>query len=906
MKKLLENPPSLPPETSMRPGPTLLFVLLVVLCLSLSSTSFAQCPAGSTIPSVNVCSPTNNATVGTEVVVSATARSNNPISAMKIYDNGVSVYTFHDSSINISLILTAGVHKLNVKAWDTTGAVFGTTVTVTASDNPPPTGSCTAGASNTVNICSPASGSTVGSPVDIEAFINASLTGTAIYLDGVLKWQGGSSQQISQSLSTTTGTHKLTVKGWTTSGTIVSTSETFSVGSGSTPPPTDCTNSTANTVLICEPVKGSTVTSPVDVEAAINSSSSVTGTKIYLDGVGVFTGTSAKVSANVSASTGSHTMIVKGWLSSGTVLQGSTTFTVGSGTPPPPPPPSGSISPRRYVTTPAVPVQFNASGATNWAVDGIVGGNSTVGTISSTGLYTPVDESAKHTITATIGTGTSTANVWVSNVDGVYNYKYDKSQTGANTKEVALTPSIVNTSNFGKLASYPVDGNVLGQPVYMAGVNIPNKGVHNVVFVGTNHDSVYAFDADGQSSIPLWKRSFINPGAGITTYPPVDACCVTEVGIAGTMVIDPATKTIYVVAATKENGSYIHRLHALDVTTGSDRANSPVTIQGSVAGTGDSTSGGVVRFQSFYHFQRAALLLSNGAVYVSFASYNDVRPYHGWIFGYDASTLQQIGVFCASPNGFEGGVWQTGGGPTVDASGAIYVSTGNGTNTVASGGRDYSQSVVKLDHNLNVIDYFTPFDWSTTNKIDQDLGASNVILFPSVPTGAPSHLAALANKTGNVYLMNYDQLGHFHSTSNSGIVQTLTGYNMIRVTPAYWNNSFYFAALDSALVKLNLTSTGFNPTPASKSTFTFPYPGTPAVVSANGNTNGIVWATKHSGGAAVLYAFDANDLTKLLWASSNTSRDTADGSVRFSVPMVVNGRMYMAGKSALVIYGLLP
>jgi hypothetical protein len=887
----------------MRSGPTLFFVSLLLVCLS--STSFAQCPAGSTVPSVNVCSPTNNSTVGTEVVVSATARSNNPISAMKIYDNGVSVYTFHDSSINISLVLTTGVHKLNVKAWDTTGAVFGTTVTVTASDNPP-TGSCTAGASNTVNICSPASGSSVASPVDIEAYVNSStgLTATAVYLDGVLKFKGGSSPQVSQSLSATSGTHKLTVKGWTPSGTIISSSETFSVGSGSTPPPTDCTNSTAETVLICEPVKGSTVTSPVDVEASIKTASTVSGTRIYLDGVGVFTGTSAKISASINASTGSHSMVVKGWLNSGVVLQASTSFTVGTGTTPPPP--SGSISPRRFVTTPAVPVQFNASGATNWAVDGIAGGNSTVGTISSSGLYTPVDENAKHTISATIGSDTSTATVYVSNVDGVYNYKYDKFQTGANTKETVLTPSNVNTSNFGKLATYPVDGNVLGQPVYMAGVNVPNKGVHNVVYVATNHDSVYAFDADGLTSTPLWKKSFIDSAAGITTYPPVDACCVTEVGIAGTMVIDPATKTIYVVAATKENGTYVHRLHALDATSGSERPNSPVVISGSVAGTGDSTSGGVVRFQSFYHFQRAALLLSNGAVYIAFASYNDVRPYHGWVFGYDASTLQQIGVFCASPNGFEGGIWQTGGGPTVDASGAIYVSTGNGTNTVASGGRDYSQSVVKLDHNLNVIDYFTPFDWSTTNKIDRDLGASNVILFPSVPTGAPSHLAALANKTGNVYVMNYDQLGHFHSSSNSGIFQTLTGYNLIRVTPAYWNNSFYFAALDSALVKLNLTSTGFNTTPASKTTFTFPYPGTPAVISADGTSNGIVWATHHSGGAAVLYAFDAKDLTKLLWASSNTSRDTADGSVRFSVPMVVNGRMYMAGKSALVIYGLLP
>jgi hypothetical protein len=539
-------------------------------------------------------------------------------------------------------------------------------------------------------------------------------------------------------------------------------------------------------------------------------------------------------------------------------------------------------------------------------VDGVDGGNDTVGTISDSGLYDSPSSAGQHTISASNGTSSGSATVWVSTVQGVLNYKYDAVQSGANTQEQVLTPALVNSSTFGKLATYSVDGNVLGQPLYMAGVTIPNKGVHNVVFVATSHDSVYAFDADGKGSSPLWKRSFIDTANGITTYPPVDTCCVSEVGIESTMVIDPSTDTIYAVAATKENGTYVHRLHALDVTSGAERDNSPVEITASVAGTGDSSSGGTVNFVPFYHLQRAALLLSNGAVYISYASFNDVRPYHGWVMAYDATTLDQIGVFCASPNGFEGGIWNSGGGPTADASGAIYVATGNGSFTAASGGRDYSQSIVKLDHNLNVLDYFTPFDWSASNKVDRDIGASNVMLLPSVPTGVPEHTATNVNKAGNLYVMNYDQLGHFHSGSNSGIEQTITGFNLIRVTPAYWNNSLYFAPLDSTLRRLTLGSNGFSSTAASQSSFTFPYPGAPAVVSANGNSNGIVWASKHGGGAAVIYAFDAQDLTKMLWASSNTTRDTANTSVRFAVPMVVNGRMYMAGKSALVIYGLLP
>jgi hypothetical protein len=895
----------------MRSCCTLLLVTLVLVCLS--TTSFAQCPAGSTVPSIHICSPTNNSTVGTEVTVSATARTVAPISAMKVYIDGVSVYTFHDSSINTDLILTVGTHKMTVKAWDTAGAITSASITVTATDNPPPPPppGCTAGALNTVNICAPLSGATVSSPVDVEAFINASTSviATAIYIDGVLKWSGPANPQVSASLATAAGTHKITVKGWTTGGSIVSQSENFTVEGTSPPPPPppDCTSGAVNTVTICLPANGATVSSPVDVEAIVNASSSVTATKIYIDGVAKFSGSSSKISANLTLPDGTHAMTVKAWTTSNGVLEAKSSFTVGTG--------GGGggggggglmVTPRRYVTTPSVTVQFTASGATSWSVDGVDGGDDTVGTISGSGLYAPPSSAGQHTITASDGTSSGTATVWVSTVQGVYNYKYDAVQSGANTQERALTPALVNSSNFGKLATYSVDGNVLGQPLYMAGVTIPNKGVHNVVFVATTHDSVYAFDADGKGSSPLWKRSFINTSNGITTYPPVDTCCVSEVGIAGTMVIDPSTGTMYVVAATKENGTYIHRLHALDVTSGADRDNSPVEITASVAGTGDSSSGGTVKFVPFYHFQRAALLLSNGAVYISYASFNDVRPYHGWMMAYDATSLEQIGVFCVSPNGFEGGIWAAGGGPTADASGAIYVATGNGSFTASSGGRDYAQSIVKLDHNLNVLDYFTPFDWSATNKIDRDIGSSNVMLLPSVPTGVPEHTATNVNKAGNLYVMNYDQLGQFHSGSNSGIEQTITGFNLIRVTPAYWNNSLYFAPLDSTLRRFTLSSSGFSSTAASQTSFTFPYPGTPAVISADGNNNGIVWATKHSGGAAVIYAFDAKDLTKMLWASSNTSRDTANTSVRFAVPMVVNGRMYMAGKSALVIYGLLP
>ncbi len=878
----------------MRLGPR--FAAFAAL-FCLSATAFSQCPAGTTVPSVHICSPTNNATVGTEVTVTATAVSNFPISAMKVYVDGVSVYTFHDSSINTDLLVSEGAHRLTVKAWDTGGGVFSSVVNITATDGGGGGGECTAGAANTVRICAPASGTTLPSPVDVEAYVNATSTvqATKIYVDGTSVWSG-TSPQVTASLAMNSGSHKITVKGWTTAGTVLASSVTFNVSTTTQ----GCTAGAAESVKICSPASGATVSSPVDVEAFVNTASTVQATKIYVDGTSVWSGTSKQVSANLSMSGGAHKVTVKGWTTAGTVLAASVNFSVGTG--------GGggggfAVTPRRYTATPNVPVQFSATGATAWSVDGITGGDAaTVGTIDETGLYTPPATTGQHTISATDGTNTATAAVWVSTVAGIYTYKYDERRSGVNTSETVLTPANVQSGNFGKLGSFPVDGYVVGQPVYRSAVTI-NGQPHNVVYVATLHDSVYAFDADARQSAPLWKRSFLNSAAGVTTYPPVDTCCVPEVGIASTMTIDPATGTLFTVVPTKEGTTYVYRLHALDSTTGADLAGSPVVITASVAGTGDSSTNGVVNFDPYYHLQRPALLLSNGALYIGFGSYNDVRPYHGWLMAYDASTLAQIGVWCATPNGYEGGLWQSGGGPSVDESGAIYISTGNGTYTAAAGGRDFGQSIVKFDHNLNVLDFFTPFDFKTLNQYDRDVGASHVVLLPSVPTGAPTHLAVNVNKGGDIYVMDYDMLGHNHPTDNSQIFQTLSGFNMIRETPAYWNNNLYFVPLDSPLMKYTLSATGF--ASAGQSSFTFPFPGSSPVISANGSADGVLWTTKHSGGAAILYAIDPNTLS-VLWESDTKSSDTADISVRFSVPMIVNGRVYLAGKTSLVIYGMLP
>jgi len=243
--------------------------------------------------------------------------------------------------------------------------------------------------------------------------------------------------------------------------------------------------------------------------------------------------------------------------------------------------------------------------------------------------------------------------------------------------ESVLTPANVNTTTFGLLFSVPVDGQIYAQPLYVSGLNIGGT-VHNTVFVATEHDSVYAFDADTPSP-PLWQTSFMSPAAGITTVSSADVNCTVitpEIGITSTPVIDPNSGTLYVVAATKENGTFFHRVHALDVMTGTDKVP-PVVIQGNVPGTGDGSAN--VSFVSLQHLQRAALLLSNGALYIAFASYCDLTPYHGWVFAYDAQTLAQVGIFNDTPNGQRGGIWQSGGGPAADANGNVYVMTGNGT-----------------------------------------------------------------------------------------------------------------------------------------------------------------------------------------------------------------------------------
>ncbi len=500
----------------------------------------------------------------------------------------------------------------------------------------------------------------------------------------------------------------------------------------------------------------------------------------------------------------------------------------------------------------------------------------------------------------------------------VLTHRNDNMRTGQNTSETILTPSNVNSTTFGKLFSLSTDGYVYAQPLYKSNVLIPGQGTHNVLFVATEHDSVYAFDADGKSSTPLWQVSFINPSAGITTVPPSDISAiygdiVPEIGITSTPVIDPSTSTIYVVALTKENGSYFQRLHALDITTGAEKFGGPVVLQASVAGTGDGSSGGTLSYNPLMQNQRGALLLVNGVVYIVSGSHGDNPPWHGWVLGYSASTLAQVAVFCTTRNGSAGGIWQSGEGPSADSFGNIYVITGNGTFDADVGGVDFGDSFLRLSPTggLTLIDFFTPFNQLSLSANDLDLGATGVLVLPTQP--GTIHLVLGAGKDGNGYLLDREKMGFFNPNNNNQIVQTISiSSNAVMSSPAFWNNNIYFQPANDVLKAFQLSGGLLSTTPTSQSSTSFGRKGATPTISANGSTNGIVWILDISAyatsGAAVLHAYDATNVAIEFWNSSQAanSRDQAGPAVKFTVPTVANGKAYVGGQGQLTVYGLLP
>ncbi len=501
----------------------------------------------------------------------------------------------------------------------------------------------------------------------------------------------------------------------------------------------------------------------------------------------------------------------------------------------------------------------------------------------------------------------------------VLTYHNDNGRTGLNATETILTPGNVNTNTFGKLFDHTVDGYVYAQPLVLTNVTIPGKGVHNVVFIATEHASVYAFDADdeaGANAAPLWQVSFINPDLGITTVPSPDIACgdlIPEIGITSTPVIDPVSGTIYVEAKTREvvtnSVKYFHRLHALDVTTGAEKFGGPVVIAPTVAGTGDGNDGnGHVPFDALHQMNRPALLLNRGTVYLGFASHCDFGPFHGWLVGYDAQTLALTNVFNSTPNGGLGGIWQAGCGPAADTNGNIYAITGNGTFDSITN-NDYGDSFLKLSPSNTLVDYFTPFNQQALSDVDLDLGSGGPVILPdSVGSATHPHLLVAGGKEGRIYLLDRDNLGHFNPSNDNQIVQSLVGVvDRCFSTPAYFNNTLYFACSPDRLKPFPINNGQITPFPVSQSSAQFNYPGATLSISANGTNAGIVWAIQANSPSGVLFAFAATNGWVDIYNSRQVEsglRDSPGRYVKFTVPAVANGKVYVGSQYTLSVYGL--
>ncbi len=619
----------------------------------------------------------------------------------------------------------------------------------------------------------------------------------------------------------------------------------------------------------------------------------------------------------------------------------------GGGTPPPPPPPPTAtlevvvVSPQNPTITDATAIQaFTATGhysdgstkdltsSATWTST-----NTGAATVDATGHATSValpggQNTGFTSIKAVMGGVAGVSILSVTNhtsnpsgFSGVFMQHNDIGRTGQNINETALTPTPF-PGTFGKKFAQTVDGFIYGQPLYVPQVKIAG-GTHNVIYVATENDSVYAFDADsngGTNANPLWKITLLDAahGAGTGSAPSNssgDNPCtdlIPTIGVTSTPVIDPSTGTMYVESKLKENGNFFHRLHALDITTGAEKVSPPATIAATVSG---------IAFDPVMHTNRPGLLLLNGIVYVAYASDCDNTPYHGWIFAYNAATLSQVAVFNESPesaNSAQGGFWMSGAGIAADSSANIFIPSGNGDFDTAHVPAhllgDTNMKLFMAGTSFSLEDYFTPFDQSNLQQNDTDLGSGGVLLLPDQGGAHPQELVQVG-KEGTIYLIDRNQMttGNQHycsgCASDTEIVQELQSeVGGMFSTPAYWNGNVYFGGSGDNLAAFLVTSGALGLAPTSASGTFFGFPGPTPSVSANGATGGIVWAIdstnfgqpNHTLGPAVLHAYDATNLVTELYNSSSAPGGDA---VKFTVPTIANGKVYVGTQTELDVYG---
>jgi concanavalin A-like lectin/glucanase superfamily protein/chitobiase/beta-hexosaminidase-like protein/Big-like domain-containing protein len=513
----------------------------------------------------------------------------------------------------------------------------------------------------------------------------------------------------------------------------------------------------------------------------------------------------------------------------------------------------------------------------------------------------------------------------------VLTWHNDLARTGANTNETVLTPANVNSNSFGLFFLQPVDGHIYGQPLYVSGLSVPGLGTRNVVFVVTQHNSVYAFDADsnaGANGGLIWHVNFgpsaLTPNGDFgNRYGPYHDIN-PEVGITSTPVIDLASGTLYLDAFTHEGAAYYHRIHALNITNGTEQSFSPVVVSASLPGTGVGSANGQLAFSAIQHLQRPALTLAGGVLYVAYSGYADTDPYHGWVLGFDPSTLAQLTnyVFNTTPNSSiatygstagEGGIWMAGAGLGVDAQNNLYFEVGNGVfNASDPAGTEYGDSFIKLStqNQLAVADYFTPYNQASLSASDTDVGSGGLVLLPdSVGSAAHPHLVAGCGKEGTVYLLDRDNLGHFNASADSQVVQELPGAvgGGTWSSPAYFNGRIYYQGVGDVMKAFRIANALLSTSPVSLSATSFGYPGATPSISANGTNNAIAWALQtdgYPGGPSILHAYEAYNLAQELYNTTQAgARDSLPGAVKFTVPTIANGKVYVGAQKALAVLG---
>lgn len=499
----------------------------------------------------------------------------------------------------------------------------------------------------------------------------------------------------------------------------------------------------------------------------------------------------------------------------------------------------------------------------------------------------------------------------------VLTYHNNNSRTGLNSSETTLTLSNVNPASFGKLFTLPVDGLVDAEPLYLSAVPISGKGTHNLLIVATEHGSVYAFDADTGAAI--WHISTLKAGE----TPSDDRGCSQvepEIGITSTPVISRPTGTngvIYVVAMSKDSsGNYHQRLHALDATTGRELYKGPVDIEAKYPGSGDNSSGSYVVFDPAQYKERSGLLLNDGEIYLAWASHCDIRPYTGWVMGYNATTLEQETVINVTPNGNEGAIWGAGAGLSADGLGNIFFLDANGTfdTTLNSkgfpSGGDYGNAFIRLttQGGLKVGGYFEMHNGVQESDADTDLGSGGILLVPALTdsSGTTWKLAVGAGKDGNLYVVNRSSMGKFNTHSN-GNYQELQGAlpGGIWSMPAYFQGRLYFGPVGQPILEFEFKNAKLLTAPVAKTVNAFGYPGVTPSISSNGSANAIVWASENTN-PAVLHAYRATSLVEIYNSNEAANgRDHFGVGNKFIIPLIAHGKVYVGTTNGVGVFGLL-